>query len=367
MTDLKHLLDRAADDTGRALSTDLDDLLLRARGARRRHRLRTTGSAVVAAALVAAVPLTGTHFGPLGESPAPSTNPASSGPEQAPSTSQTPAVSASTTTAAPLTADVIVERCLPQVSNAYRDAATDWVLTHPDRTYVVGEVVGLVDANPPTYDLGDGTVVDSGAAPSLCVIPEAGDEDEPVPASAFQPRPAQHELITQLCSQVAPNGPGATVPDLRGAELVAVATDGERVAAIARQSGRTYACMLDGLTDRQVNGGTHPAADVPLKEVQVHLQATSEGVKSQAVTPTAFYWGAGLLPNGISTIVLDFRDRPDERIPVTDRAYAYLVTQAPAYGLGAFRTKLLDTFGAVTCTSDWSDAVGPGYACPQAR
>lgn len=361
MTDLKQLLDSAADDSGRPLETDLDDLLRRARDARRRHRLRTTGTAVLAAALVAAVPLTGTHFGGSADFPAPAS------PRPTPSTSNTPTTSPSTAPA-PLTAEVIAQRCLPQVSKTSPGVPQDeWVLVHPDRTYAVGEVVGLVDAHPPTYDLGNGHVADMGAPPTLCVIPEAGDEDEPVPGSAFQPRPAQHELITQLCSQVAPQGSDAIVPDLRGAELVAAAADGERVAAVARQSGRTYTCTLDGLTDRRVLGDVYPAADVPLKDVLVAVQSTSEGVKSEAVTPTAFYWGAGLLPKGISAIVFDFRNRPDERIPVTDRAYAFVVAQSPAYGVGAFRTKLLNASGAVVCTSGWSDAGGAGYACPGAR
>ncbi len=366
MTDLRHLLQAAADREP-PIDTDLDDLLRRAQRTSRRARLRHTGLGVVAAGLVALVPLAAPHLGRLGNAPVHQPAPASTGPERTPNQGTSPSAVPTSTVAAPLTAEEIVERCRPQVSRDEHTAAVDWVLGHPDRTYAVGEVVGLVDAHPPTYDLGDGQVADAGAPPTLCVIPEAGDEEVPVPANAFQPRPAQHELITQLCSQVVPQSPGAPEPDLRGAELVAVAADGERVAAVARQSGRTYTCTLEGLTNGWVHGNVYQPAGMPLKEVQVDVQATSEGVKSEAVTPTAFYWGAGLLPKGISAIVFDFRDRPDQRVAVSDRAYAYVLTQSPAYGLGAFRTKLLDASGAVVCASGWSDAGGSGYACPGAR
>jgi hypothetical protein len=96
----------------------------------------------------------------------------------------------------------------------------------------------------------------------------------------------------------------------------------------------------------------------------VNVSAVALGVKSKDA-PTANYWGAGRLPEGAAAIVLDFRNRPDARVEVTDGAYAYVVEQ-PGYGLVDWRTKVLTASGEVMCTSTWSPDAR-GYGCLEAR
>lgn len=353
MTDLKQRLEEAADDTGHPLRTDLGDLLARARRARRRDRVSTVGVAVAATAAVAlAAPLAAGTLAGRSDS---GSRPVAGASQGAATAATTPAHTPARTTPTRLTSDMIVQRCLPQLSLKSPDLLPrDWELAYPDRTYAVGEVVGIRATRFPD------------SPPVLCLIPGAGHEREPVPARAFLPRAEQHELITQLCSQITPYSASGTRVDLRGGTVVAAASSDGRVAAVVNRSGSSYACTLEGLAERWATGSLYPAQTPRrLVDTNVFVAGVAIGVKSKG-TPTAYYWGAGRLPEGAAAIVLDFRNRPDRRVDVTNGAYAYVIKQSSAYGLDGWRTKVLTSSGKVMCTSSWSPG-GPGYGCLEAR
>lgn len=350
MTDLRQRLEEAADDTSRPMRTDLGDLLARARLARRRDRARSVAVAVAATAVAVAVPFAAANLAGHSDRSARTVAPASRPPVATPTTDP----SSASTTAALLTPRVIAQRCQDQVTRRTPDLPPrTWQLVYPDRTYAVGEVVALFWSR------------EAWATPVLCLVPEAGHEKEPVPADAFLPRPDQHELIKQLCSQITPDSSQGTRLDLRRGTVVTAASSGGRVAAVVNLSGSSFACTLDGLANRWASGSLYPAQSPRrLVDTNVRVEGAALGVKSQG-TPTAYYWGAGHLPKGAAAIVLDFKNRPDQRVDVTDGAYAYVVKQ-PGYGLDDWRTKVLTSSGEVMCTSTWSPDPR-GYGCLEAR
>lgn len=348
MTDLTDRLHAAADDTGRPLRTDLDDLLGRAQAARARQRLGR-GAAVVAltAALAVAVPFTSgsLHLGP--EKGDPLRAPAGS--TAAPTMSASP----SPTVERPLTEDEITARCAPQMAK-YNELvrwrggsanpvladipATAWFVVHKDRTgYRAGDVVAIGETKFKSLQ-------------RLCLIPEEGHETDPVPFEKLVPTAEDHELITQVCSEAEVVGRRGA-PDVRHATvLVAQRSDNVLIAALSRGPDYfTCTIPLAALSDRVLFEMRGPLR--PIREMQIGVETSVLGPKSRP--SSSIYWGNGFLPPQVAMISLEVRGRAPVRFPVRDGAYA-VVLEVPIPRIAPVRYTLLDAKGRVLHTSPWS-------------
>lgn len=348
MTDLTDRLHAAADDTGRPLRTDLDELLGRARAARTRRRLGR-GAAVVAltAALAVAVPFTSgsLHLGPENGDPAP----APAGSTAAPTASATP----SPTAEGPLTEDEIIARCAPQMAKynelvrwrggsanpALADIPdTAWFVVHKDRTtYRAGDVVALGETKFKSL-------------PRLCLIPAEGHEGDPVPFENFVPAAEDHGLITQVCSEAeVVSSRGA--PDVRDATVLVAQRSGDVLIAALGRGPDYFACTipLATLSDRVLFETRGPLR--PLREMQVGVETSVLGPKSKP--SSSIYWGNGFLPASVATISFEVRGEAPVEFPVRDGAYAF-VLERPSTRIAAWRVTLRDAKGEVLHTSPWS-------------
>jgi hypothetical protein len=339
MTDsptLHDRLERAADDSHQPLTTDVGDLLDRARAARQRHR-RTTLAAVV----LTACALVGTTLGVRAALP----DERGAGPGPAAPTSGPPS------TDAPLTEAQVVRRCAPQLQKYAAfpmyagPAAARLRLSHPERVYTPGDVVAVQD--------GRGT-----GNPMLCLLPEPGREQEPVPFETFQPGADDAALISEICSEIfVPDpvfdprtndltpGTGPT-PDLRGTDVEAVSSAGPVVVALLGRGRLTWQCSLSPVTwDAGITEVT--AAGRGFANASGNGSTTGGANKSIVQETASYYYGAGTMPRDAATLEVLVQGAPPARFTVTRGSYAYAVKVPGAGGLRPSRYRVLDESGAV--------------------
>lgn len=341
MNQLHDRLSAAADDSGTPLRTDLPSLLERAQASRRR-RTRTTAGAV----LLTSVALVGTAVGVRAVLP--------SGDQGTDPDRRTPQSVQPATPDAPVPADEIVRRCLPQLAKyaanpmypGLDDAtAGQLALVHPERSYTPGEVVAVQDRG-------------GNANPAMCLLPEKGQEQDPVPFSAFDPSPQRPERLLQLCSENL--GAGFTLdpethevvpldeatPDLRGARITAADSNGPVVAAALRLGNEAYSCFLGPVT--WDTGVTEVAGSVRSGYTLHQGFTTSGGSNKSIVDETAsWYLGAGMLPADAATIELIVGGADAARFPVRDGGYAFVHKDPGPGGLLDTGYRVLDADGKV--------------------
>ena len=337
---LRHRLEQAADDRHEPLRTDVADLVVRARAARDRRRRTTLAAVVLTTAAVI-----GTGLGLAAALPGGDGEPAPTAP------TATTSPSRSTDAAPPVPESQVVARCRPQLAK-YADypmydagPGVRWRPAHPDRDYTAGDVVALQDRG----GLGN---------PVLCLLPEAGHADDPVPFTAFEPAADDTRLIRQLCAenllpqpQFDPDSgevsPGTgPVPDLRGARVVTSTRQGPVVAALLDLDGRPWSCFLSPVTwDAGLTsvGG----AGVGLRNVSVEGATTGGSNKSIVDEAASWYLGAGTLPRRAATLEYLVQGRDPVRVPVRDGAYAFVVRDPGPGGLLPSRYRVLDRAGRV--------------------
>ena len=333
---LRHQLEQAADDSHRPLTTDVGDLLDRARADRQRHR-RTT----LAAAVLTACALVGTTLGV--RAALPDERGAEPGPA-APTRSAPP-------TTAPLTDAQVVRRCTPQLQKyaAFPMYAVGpparMRLSHPERDYSPGDVVSVSDRRG-TWN------------PMLCLLPEPGREDAPVAFEAFQPRPDEPALIAEVCSELmrpdptvdpttglpAP-GSGPT-PDLRGAHVDAVSGAGQVVSALLSLGSDSWQCALSPLDwDSGVTG--IDSAGRGLANVGINGSTTGSSNKSIVAEDASYYYAAGWLPRDAARLEVELGSAGLFSVTVKDGAYAFAHRETGPGGLLATRYRVFDKHGEV--------------------
>lgn len=302
---LQSRLGEAADDTGRPLTTDLGDLLGRARKARRRDRFRTAGAAVAATAAVAlAVPLGLAQLGSGTDGTRVTVSPA------AVTTSAAQPTPTTTTAAAEpaLTEAEVVARCRTQIEQFvvlvgwHSGPRSSYYVVHADRTkYRTGDIVAIGSKlDEPSREL-----------TRLCLIPEQGHEGDPVPLSTFFPAAADTDRMLQLCSEMVedvppPGKPVVPVADLRGARI-ALQERTSRVIqlAVTRDDGEFYACTLSTIRHSPfafVQRGPFPAgAELSKRYLNATLNAGGDGA-------SATYFSFGSVPPTVAKIRIELRN-----------------------------------------------------------
>ena len=201
-------------------------------------------------------------------------------------------------TPASLTDAQVVRRCAPQLQK-YADLpmyavgrASRLRLSHPERHYAPGDVVSITDRRG-TWN------------PMLCLLPEPGQEDAPVPFEAFQPKVGDPALIAEVCSELmrpdptvdpatrlpAP-GSGPT-PDLRGADVDAVSGAGQVVSALLSAGSESWQCTLSPLDWDSGVTGVEPAGR-GLANVAINGSTTGSSNKSIVAENASYYYGAGM-------------------------------------------------------------------------
>ncbi|GAA4675017.1 hypothetical protein [Nocardioides nanhaiensis] len=337
--DLQRLLAAAADDADRPLRVDPVALLARASASdRRRRRQRAAGAAgSVVALTVGAVLVVPALVG--GEPPVPASAP----PTQSPAT-------AAPDEPAGLPAAEVVRRCEPQLAK-YRElpmySQGRHVVAHP-RSYEPGDVVAL--------DSRDGN-----GNPVLCVVPEAGAEDEPVPFERFLPDAEDRLEVAEVCAEVnQPTPPPSwflprrfrqtdddeqpTWTDLRTAKVTRVDQEGVVTTAVLERGAQAWQCTLS------------PASwDVGLTEVQptvrgpVYLTGSATGASGKSIVAeeATWYTAAGLTDPRAATLLLRFADGTTAQRPVERGRYAVVVRVPGGGGVQGVDVDVLDADGDV--------------------
>lgn len=336
--ELNHRLNQAADDHRAPLTTDLNDLLDRARKGRRRHRVRTGAAAVLVTGAVIAGSTVGVQAlvdGPRGEGtgrpfaddPGPAQRRAAVGNRE------------------------IIDRCQPQLTKysnnqMFADPATvDWRVGNK-RDYRPGEILPLVDE--------DGT-----SNPVLCRLPEAGHADDPVPWASLAPDAADPERLAALCDaahlpqgsfdiETGHSSPGtARTRDLRDAEVVTSSQAGEAVTALLDDGGRLFACSLAPVT--WDNGFTLVEPARPGFDVTVAMTTAGSEHKSAYTSgePRAIYYAAGVMPTTAATIELQVEGGTTKSYPVENGSYAFIHEEPTTQGLQPFSYVVKNADGKV--------------------
>ncbi|MCW2756663.1 MAG: hypothetical protein JWO46_409 [Nocardioidaceae bacterium] len=193
------LLTRAGDDGGRPLETNLTDLLALAQADRSRRRARAGLGVLAAAAAVAAGVVLAPH---VTSDEGRQVQPAAVAPTRAGFVSD----------------NEVLRRCRPDGT---------WDLTHPERSYQVGDLVVLEKHG--------------GTGKLLCQVPEIG-STAVASDQVYRTFSRSTAPLGTLCAAVAPRG---SVPDLRHASVLAEAHAGNVAAAlIAGADDVDYACAV---------------------------------------------------------------------------------------------------------------------------
>lgn len=336
-------LRRAADDHGRPLRTDFHDLLDRARTGRRRHCLRMSGAAALTAAA-----LVGTTLGVRAMLPDETTRPAADRTEHERRAKQ----SAKTD---PVLSDAeVIRRCLPQLKkyDAYpqydgvgSESAGTWRLPR-ERAYAPGDLVALQDRNG---DLGS----------VLCIVPEKGDEQDPVPFSDLQPDASRPDWVKEMCSELFLPEPdydfrtGRTdgfrdenQPDLRNADLLGIDSAGPVVQAMLDKGGRRYACSLSPITwDAGINGVQVAGRDG--YQVWMNASATGASAKSIVGEEATYYFTSAVMPKEAARIEVTLDGGSSFEIDVKDGAYTVMHKEPGSGGVQHYDYRVLDAQGTV--------------------
>lgn len=344
----QHLHDRlrqAADDTGRPMTTDLDDLLDRARARRGRHRMRITGTVVLTAAA-----LVGTTLGVRAALPD----------DARPAAERQPVTEQSDEPADPALSDrEVIRRCLPQLAkyDAYPQyagtashPAAQWRLPR-ERAYAPGDVVALQDR-------------EGNLNPVLCIVPQGGHEHDPVPFSDLEPSASDHRHIAETCSELLLPQPnydfrtGRTdgfrdehQPDLRNARVLAVDSAGPVVEAMLAKGDQRFACALSPVRwDAGPAGVTTAAND----GYEVWLEGSAIGASAKSIVDedAAFYYGAGTMPRDAASIEFTLDSGATFRVTVDDGSYAVVHKEPGTRGLERYDYRVLDARGKVLHQGD---------------
>lgn len=348
MTELKHLLDRAADGTDTPLRTDPVALLHRARSARRRHRAGiAVGALSAVTALAVATPLAATQL-----RGGPSTEPGA----------LTPAASASAD--ATLSESEVVARCYEQVQSYNALARWGAGAGLPPRSKLPIETYRAPNSRRYDYRVGDVASVESAEMDSfgsfyrLCLIPATGHESDPVPLTTFVPAVDDDAMIAQVCSETEPQV--GQVRNLRGAEVVAAQRGPLLLAALLRQGDDYYACSVPHPDNTDDMDHT---INLATPQSHVVVQAGVENGKPTGPVD-AYYYAAGRLDEvagaPVAAIRIEIRDQPTFTVPVQggEFAFVHVVPDSPG-GIHGTRYTLLDADGdTLGEPSTWSDAQG---------
>lgn len=341
---LHNRLRRAADDAGNPPTTDVHDLLGRARVERSRRRTVTAGAVVLTA-----VTLVGTTLGVRAALPDDRTAPATSGDNQGAHSGD------DATTPASLDDSEVVRRCLPQLAKydelpMYADTAelgvADWSVVRA-RDYSPGDVVAL-------------RVRQGGSNPVLCVVPESGQEADPVPFTALDPVASDPARVAELCSErflpqttydpvsgdfEEPTGK-SRLPDLRDAEVAAIDSVGPVVEALLVQGGKEYACALAPVT---WDAGPSGVGRATARSYRVSADGSATGASAKSITDedASYYYAAGTMPTDARSIDFTFENGSTFTVPVSHGNYAFVLKDPGLGGLVSYDYRVLDASGQV--------------------
>ena len=323
MNDLHDRLDRAADDTGRPVTTDPIELLGRARVSRRRRlQLRTggvlTGAAALTATAVLAIPLVQGDTG----------KPAESDPSLPTATGK-----AGKPAPTDLRDSEIVRRCQAQLQKYFAYpmySPAKWKVAH-DREYAVGDLVQLEAGR-------------FGSNPVLCVIPAKGQEQQDVPFTRFAADTSQPGRLAELCSENFTSLTGGEPwVDLRGAEVVAADGDRDVTVALLRLGNDYYSCSISSPT---WDAGLTEVSTTGRGDVYFNGSTTGSGNKSIVGETASYYIGAGLTDPRAEKIRVTFTDGTVVERPVgDDGAYAVMIRVPGEGGLLDHTTAVLGAGG----------------------
>ncbi|KRF11437.1 hypothetical protein ASG90_16940 [Nocardioides sp. Soil797] len=335
-----HLHERlchAADDSRTPLDTDVEALLVRARRERTRRRGFTAGAVVLTAAA-----LVGATVGVRAALPQDGTTPAASEGDG----NRDTRTSASTT----LAASEVVRRCMPQLAKYAElpmyDApdqfpAKEWGVVRA-RAYGPGDLVALQTRT------GQGN-------PVLCVVPEKGHENDPVPFTDLDPDAARPARIAEQCSEMLlpaadpeqDRVPGRSrLPDLRGATVTAIDSDGPVVEALLTKGDTEYSCALSPMTwDAGPSGVGSTAHD----GYEFWTEASMTGPAGKSITKenATYYWAAGTMPKDAASIEVTLENGSTFTVPVTDGHFAVVHKEPGSEGVLNYDYRVLDQGGRV--------------------
>ncbi len=327
MTELKDLLDRAGDDDGRPLLTDLEDLLARAEHGRERARVRRAGGALVAAGAAAALVVGVTALRSGGEHGV------------APAGSGTPSSSPTTVRVSSLSAAEVVARCRPQLA-AYRHlpmytsdpGGVGWTV-RPGH-YLVGQVVLAVPGD--------------GSNPEFCRVPAAGHAHDRVPLASYTGSAADTDLLTQNCRETAPySGSTYTLDHPETAGVTAAATvDDVSAAVLVTRDGQAALCVMSPVT-----------WDAGLTDVQrfdhgITLSYGTTGASNKSIVggTASWYLLGGVLSPQAARVELTVDGGPTRTFAVEDGYVAGVLRDARPGGLQPVTWRVLDERGQVLST-----------------
>ncbi len=325
MTELKDLLDRAGDDRGRPLRTDLRDLVARAEHDRTRSRVRRGAVTFVAVGTAAAVVL-GISLLNGGR-----------GQDAAPATSGTLTTSATHHTATTLSPAQVVDRCRPQLA-AY--SSLPMYTQHPDRAEW--------SVTPGRYLVGDLVLADPGDGynPEFCRVPAAGHEHDRVPLASYTGSASNRDDLTQNCRQIAGITTGSSfrlTHPASGGITAADTVDGVSAAVLVTADGQAALCSMSPVTwDAGIT-------DLQRFDHGIALSyGTTGGDNKSIVGQTAsWYLLGGIVSPQAARVELSVTGGPTETFAVHDRYVAGVLRDARPGGLQPVTWRVLDDGGHV--------------------
>ncbi|QIX27009.1 hypothetical protein ncot_10700 [Nocardioides sp. JQ2195] len=336
---LHERLRRAADDTEHPLTTDITDLLGRARHERSRRRTLTARAAVLTAAA-----LIGTTLGVRAVLPD----------DSRPAAQEEPRSTTPTSADVPLHEGDIVRRCLPQLEK-YEELpqyegtgdtpARQWRIPR-ERDYRAGDLVALQDRRGSRNRV-------------LCVVPEAGHEHDEVPFSAYEPAASRPAAVAQRCSEeFLPQAdldfrtgeflghPDRQMPDLRRATVAAVDSAGPVLEVLLDLGGKHFACALSPVT---WDAGPFGVGRTAPEGYAIWVQGSATGASGKSIVDedATYYYAAGTMPKDAARIEVTLVTGSTFTVPVTDGNYAFVHKEPGTGGVVSYDYRVLDVRGAV--------------------
>lgn len=338
---LHQRLREVADDDGHPLTTDLGDLLGRARQRRTRHHASVAGAVVVTAAA-----LVGSTVGIRAALPD----------DARPAAHEKSAANPSANADSPGKGEII-RRCLPQLTKydefpqyagTSEVPARQWRIPR-DRDYVPGDVVAL------QHDEGH-------ANPVLCLVPAKGHEQDEVPFSVFEPSVSDPDSVAERCSEeFLPQArhdfstgeflgyPARSMADLRDATVAELDSSGPVVEALLLKGREAYSCALSPVTwDAGPQGVTRASSN--RYDVWVEGSATGPSAKSITEEDAGYYYAAGVMPTDAARIEFTLDSGSKFTVPVRNGRYAFVHKEPGTSGLLNYDYRVLDADGAVLKT-----------------
>jgi hypothetical protein len=257
--------------------------------------------------------------------------------------------------------DDILQRCLPQLQQHYRGLyrakpdVTNTIVDNLEVTHRVGDFASFSESPAITSS------ISWEVNPTLCRIPAAGQEQAPVPATVFRPRPGEPSQLRRLCTEADGTGGdhGDVVNlDLRRAgysKIVGQASYDHRVELAFVNAGdgpELLTCSLNAWGPWNVIAAPAPSLVV--------AEAGELGPRGG----DDVYHGVGFLPSAAAAIRVTTPDHVVHRIPVRRvnalgrpfGVYAYFL-RTPAHRAAAqLLVRVLDSADRVISTQHWPDA-----------